>query len=132
VSLEGPNEIDITVQKIFASLDDLKKVTGGKPLFRSIGYDTLETLYPTEPDKMFAAVGLAVMRTKSGEDLTYAIARPSLFIIDKLRDLVEWHFKMTKKNGLLMLQGIKPHTSLYAVECNISRGYPYMDLRILT
>jgi KaiC/GvpD/RAD55 family RecA-like ATPase len=132
VTLEGPLDIDTTVQTIFASLDDLKKVTGGKPLFRSIGYDTLESLYPSEPDKMFAAVGLAVMRTKSGEDLTYGIARPSLFIIDKLRDLVEWHFKMTKKNGLLMLQGIKPHTPLYAVECNISRGYPYMDLRILT
>ena len=78
----------------------------------STGFGTLETLFPAEPEKMFAAVGLDLMRTKSGGDLTFAIARPSLNTLDKVRDLAEWHFAMTRKNGLLMLQGIKPHTPL--------------------
>jgi KaiC/GvpD/RAD55 family RecA-like ATPase len=132
VQLKGSQGIDSSIQQIFDSLDELKKTTGGKPIYRSVAYDKIESYYPDDPDKMFAEVGLAQMRTKSGGYLTYGIARPSLHILDKIRDLAEWHFLMTRKNGLLMLQGIKPHTPLYGANCNVSRGYPYMDLRILT
>jgi KaiC/GvpD/RAD55 family RecA-like ATPase len=132
VTLSGPHVIDVAVKTIFASLEELKKKTGGRPVFRSIGYDTLESIYPGEADKMFAQAGLAIMRTRSGGDLTYAIVRPSLRILDRLKDIVEWHFKLSKKNGLLTLQGIKPITPMYGVSCNVSRGYPYMDLTILT
>lgn len=132
VQLRGPHTIETTEQTIFGAVDDLRKLTGGKPVFRSIGYDTLESLYPDEPEKMYEAAGLDLMRTKSGGDLSYAIVRPSSYILRKVRDLVEWHFVMTRKNGLLMLQGMKPHTILFAVECDISRGYPLMKLRPLT
>lgn len=132
VPLAGRADIDATVQTILSSLDKIKKETGGKPVFRSIGYNTLESHYPDQPDKLFAAVGVAMTRTKSGGDLTLAIARPSLNILDKIKDLVDWHFKMTRKHNLLMLQGMKPRTALYAVECDVSQGYPYMKLRILT
>lgn len=132
VQLKGPHAIDTTLAQMFSAIDDLKKVTEGKPVFRSIGYDTLESLYPSEPEKMFEAVGLEMMRTKGGGDLSYAIARPSFYILNKARDLVEWHFMMTRKNGLLMLQGIKPRTALYGVDCDVSRGYPFMKLRLLT
>jgi KaiC/GvpD/RAD55 family RecA-like ATPase len=122
-----------SIQKtVFEAAEALKKSTGGKPIFRSIAYDRVEGYYRADPEGMIAAVALSQMRTKGGGDLTYAIARPSLQILNKVRDLVEWHFVMTRKNGLVMLQGRKPATSLYAVDSDNSRGYPVMTLRILT
>jgi KaiC/GvpD/RAD55 family RecA-like ATPase len=132
VSLKGIGAAGSVTKTIFEASDALKKSTGGKPIFRSVAYDTLETYYPGDPEGMFAEVELSQMRTKGGGDLTYAIARPSLNMLPKVRDLVEWHIVLTRKNGLLMLQGRKPATPLYGVDTDNSRGYPVMTLRILT
>jgi hypothetical protein len=59
------------------------------------------------------------------------LARPNLSLLPKVLSMVDWHIKFTKKDGLLMLQGVKPYTNLYAVDSDASSGYPVMNLTIL-
>ena len=45
--------------------------------------------------------------------------------------MVDWHIKLSKEDGVVLLQGIKPFTNIYAVDCDVSLGYPVMKLRVL-
>jgi len=38
--------------------------------------------------------------------------------------MVETHLRLLREHGCLLIYGIKPRTSLYAVEMDISKGYP--------
>jgi hypothetical protein len=59
------------------------------------------------------------------------LARPNLTLLPKVLSMVDWHIRLTKKDGLLMLQGVKPYTNLFAVDSDVSSGYPVMKLTIL-
>ncbi|MDA4113545.1 MAG: AAA family ATPase [Thaumarchaeota archaeon] len=111
---------------------ELKAKTGNQPVLRSMGYDSLESSYARFPDKLLNELGQSIMRTRAAGNVTLGIAKPSLAMLSKLLSMVDWHIRLTKKNGLLMLQGIKPSTSLYGVDCDNSLGYPVMKLTLLT
>ncbi len=115
-----------------ASEEILKKRTGNKPIARIIAYDTLEGEYAQEPDKLLNEIGLAMTRTRTRGDLTIAIGRPSFGLLSKVVGMVDWHIKLWKTDGVLLLQGIKPSTNIYAADCDVSRGYPVLTLKILT
>jgi KaiC/GvpD/RAD55 family RecA-like ATPase len=124
----GRNNVDVDAFALYSVLTELKRISGNQPAYRDIGYDTLESKYADDPSKMFNEVGFAIMRTRAAGDLTVGIAKPSMEIINKVLDMVDWHFKMWKKDGVLLFQGIKPETNLYAVTSDNSKGYPQMVL----
>ena len=124
----GRNNVDVDAFALYSVLTELKRISGNQPAYRDIGYDTLESKYADDPSKMFNEVGFAIMRTRAAGDLAVGIAKPSMEIINKVLDMVEWHFRLWKKNGVLLFQGIRPETDLYAVTSDNSKGYPQMVL----
>jgi hypothetical protein len=124
----GRNNVDIDSFALYSILTELKRISGNQPAYRDIGYDTLESKYADDPSKMFNEVGFAIMRTRAAGDLTVGIAKPSMEILNKVLDMVDWHFKLWKKNGVLLFQGIKPETGIYAVTSDITKGCPVMVL----
>jgi hypothetical protein len=111
---------------------ELKRLTADRPIARIIAYDALESSYAHFSDKLLNEVGLAMVRTRTRGDLTIAIGRPSFSLLPKILGMVDWHIKLSKQNGVLLLQGVKPYTNIYAADCDVSRGYPIMTLKIMT
>ena len=110
----------------------LKSSTRDQPILRSIAYDNLETSYARFPDKLLNEVGLSMMRTRSAGDLTLGVGRGTVSILPKIVGMVDWHIKLTKTHEVLLVQGIKPYTNIYAADCDVSKGYPVMTLKALT
>ena len=52
-------------------------------------------------------------------------------VFPKVRDMVDCIFSLTKEKGTLLVQGIKPHAALYALQCDVSEGYPKAKLVIM-
>ena len=125
-------EIDESSDRFYSAYVELKKKTRNQPVLRNIGYDTLESSYSRFPDRLLNEVGMAIVRTRSAGDLTLGIAKPTFGLLHKILGMVDWHIRLTKKDGLLMLQGVKPYTNLYAVDCDVSQGFPVMKLSMLT
>ena len=71
-------------------------------------------------------------RTRTDGNLTIGTGRPSVSFLQKVLAMVDWHIKLSKKDDVLLLEGAKPHTNLYAVDCDISKGYPVLTLTTLT
>jgi KaiC/GvpD/RAD55 family RecA-like ATPase len=109
--------------------DELKKLTRSQPIFQLVSYDTLASSFSMVPEEKIARrIGSSIAENRNGQDLTIALARPSLKILDALVDMVNWHLKIWKENGVLLFQGIKPETHLYAADSCIDLGYPVMCL----
>jgi len=126
------NELSDSSDAFLAAYKQLKAKTRNQPVVRSIAYDNLETSYARFSDKLLNEVGLAMMRTRSAGDLTIGIGRPTVSILTKILGMVDWHIRLSKKDGVLLIQGVKPHTNIYAADCDISKGYPVVTLKILT
>ena len=127
----GEGTIDESSDSFDSAYDELKARTGGQPILRNIGYDNLEASYARFPEKLLNEIGTSIVQTKTRGDLTMGLAKPNLSLLPKILSMVDWHIKFTKKDGLLMLQGVKPYTNLYAVDCDVSSGFPVMKLTIL-
>ena len=128
----GRNNIDVDTYMLFDTDNELRRMTGDRPILRIMGYDTMESKYAEIPEKMYNEIGFAVMRTRAAGDLTIGIARPKLGILPKILDMVDWHLRLWRTDGTLMLQGVKPLTHPYAVQCDTSGGYPKAKLVEMT
>ena len=118
------------VGKVYAGL---KKVSGGQPIFHWVGYDTLASSFAIIPDKKVVhQIGFNISENWNGKDLTFALARPSLKILATISDIVNWHLKVWKKDGVIFLKGVKPETRVYATSSRIDLGYPVMSLKELS
>jgi KaiC/GvpD/RAD55 family RecA-like ATPase len=125
-------ELSASSDAFLSAYKQLKERTGDQPVLRNIAYDNLESSYARFPDRLLNEIGLAMMRTRSSGDLTFAIGRPTLSILPKVLGMVDWHLKLSKMDNVLLLQGVKPYTNLYAADCDVSKGYPVMTLTALT
>jgi hypothetical protein len=114
-----------------AAYMQLKADTANQPVVRLIGYDSLEGLFARFPDALLSEVDYTVKRTRALGDLTVAVGRPGVSMMTKVLGMVDWHIKLSKMNDVLLLQGVKPHTNVYAVDCDSSRGYPVTSLSVL-
>jgi len=128
------NEDELTASSdaFLSAYKQLKTRTRNQPIVRSIAYDSLETSYARFPDKLLNEVGIAMMRTRSAGDLTFGIARATVSILAKVQGMVDWHIKLSKMDEVLLVQGAKPYTNIYAADCDVSKGYPVMTLKALT
>ncbi|MDA4113543.1 MAG: hypothetical protein OK474_05830 [Thaumarchaeota archaeon] len=129
---EKEGDLDASSNAFEVAYNKLKERTGNQPILRNIGYDNLEASYARFPEKLLNEVGDAIAQTRSRGDLSMGLARPNLSILGKVLSMVDWHIKLSKKDEVLLLQGIKPHTNIYAADCDISKGYPQMKLTLLT
>jgi KaiC/GvpD/RAD55 family RecA-like ATPase len=125
-------ELESGEGQFYSEYKKLKERSGNEPIMRYIGYDNLESIYARHPEKLLNEIGTAIMRTKSGGDVTIGIAKPNFSILGKVLGMIDWHIKLFKKDEVLLIQGIKPHTNVYAADCDVSEGYPVMKLRLLT
>lgn len=114
-----------------AAYNELKAKTKGQPIVRNMGYDSLEATYARYPERLLNEIGQAIALTKADGDITLGLARPTFTLLPKVVAMVDWHVKLTKKYGVLMLQGVKPYTNLYGVDCDVSTGRPQIKLSVL-
>lgn len=128
----GRNNIDVDTYALYDTLAELKRLSDNKPVLRIMGYDTMESKYAEVPDKLYNEIGFAIMRTRAAGDLTIGIARPTLSMLPKVLDMVDWHLKLWKVDGTLVFEGVKPTTRPLAVQCDCSEGYPRARLVELT
>jgi KaiC/GvpD/RAD55 family RecA-like ATPase len=124
----GENNIDADTYILFNTLTELKNQTGDNPVLRVIGFDTMDSKYSGVTQKLYNEIGFAIERTRASGCVTFGVARPNMTILAKVLDMVDWQFYLTKVNDTLLFQSIKPQTILYAVICDVSKGYPKVRL----
>jgi KaiC/GvpD/RAD55 family RecA-like ATPase len=125
------NDLTDNSDRFLVAYKEMKEKTGGQPVLRSISYETLDTSYARFPDKLLNEIGLAIVRTRAAGDLTVGFARPTVSILNKVLATVDWHIKLWKQDAVLLVQGVKPYTNIYAADCDVSKGYPIMSLKIM-
>ena len=108
-------------EKMFGIEEELMRSLGAPPL-RVIGADTVAQLFGQES---LTQANLDVHRTKVLGALTIWISKPIRpRLSEMLAPMAHIHLKLTRRHGCLLFYGIKPRTPLYAVEMDVSRGYP--------
>ncbi|MCP8309701.1 MAG: hypothetical protein H3Z54_13585 [archaeon] len=106
--------------------NELKEKTG-KPVLGIVGNDAIVSYWGEESYREVASV--AVMISRAMGNLIIGICTPGLEKITQIAsNLSDIHIKLIKKDGALMLYGIKPYTGLYGVTFDFSKGYPYPNL----
>jgi len=99
----------------------------GKPNLTIIGIDTLATLYGGE--KCVEILNLSAAGAKSsGATIVAVIKAGYRDLAVKLSPIADIYLRLTREHGCLLLYGVKPRTGLYAVEMDVSRGYPLPEL----
>ena len=99
----------------------------GKPNLTIIGIDTLATLYGGE--KCVEILNLSAAGAKiSGATIVAVIKAGYRDLAVKLSPIADIYLRLTREHGCLLLYGVKPRTGLYAVETDVSKGYPLPEL----
>jgi len=95
----------------------------GQPVMSVAGADTLVRRYDEKgAESLYGEESTKIRQRKS---LGIAIVKPGYEqLAQKLSSMVETHLRLLREHGCLLIYGIKPRTSLYAVEMDISKGYP--------
>lgn len=125
-------ELTKNSEAFYAAYRQVKAKTNNQPVLRHIAYDNLESSYARYPEKLLNEVGIAMVRTHAAGDVTLAVSRQTGMLIPKVRGMVDWHLKLWKKHNVVLFQGVKPYTNVYAVDSDVSSGYPVTTLKILT
>jgi KaiC/GvpD/RAD55 family RecA-like ATPase len=93
-----------------------------QPLVYVMGYDSAIAVYGMDETMRTAVFDAARVREKG--NLGIAVLSPGYGAASMvLSELADVYMRLIKKNGALILYGIKPRTILYAVEADTSRGY---------
>jgi len=95
----------------------------GQPNLSIVGTDTVITLYGEERCEEILNLGATDARRVGAAVMALVKAgRRDLAI--KLSPIADVYLRLAREHGCLLLYGIKPRTCLYAVEMDVSRGYP--------
>ncbi|MEM2739810.1 MAG: hypothetical protein QXQ29_03315, partial [Candidatus Bathyarchaeia archaeon] len=94
----------------------------GKPILKVIGVDRLTLHYGL--NGALNLLSMDVGRVASTGSLTFLIAKPIYSrLAERISPIADTHLKLTREHGALILYGVKPRTSLYAVEVESRGGY---------
>ena len=98
-----------------------------QPILSITGLDKIVGLYGIDvAGKMFS---IDATRIRQDNTIVFVIAKPGYEeLVKKLSAQAEVHLKLTRKYGVLLLYGVKPRTQLYALEMDVSKGYPMPKL----
>jgi circadian clock protein KaiC len=106
--------------------EDLMQKTG-QPIMHVTGVDTLTSYY--DESTCVKIIGQEVIKVRKNKALSFILMKGGFDKLKrKLSPIATIHLKLTREHGCLLLYGIKPRTGLYAVEMDVSRGYPLPKL----
>ncbi len=95
----------------------------GQPVLTLSGLDTLANIFG--PEVCSGLLSQDIARIRSRGTIGILIAKPGYEeLVRKLSIMAEIHLKLAKEHDSILLYGMKPRTNLYAVEMEISSGYP--------
>ena len=100
----------------------------GQPVLSLIGCDMLESRYAENPEKLFGEMGLMVLECRAQGNLSLAVARSGLRITQRMLNMVDIHLRLIERHGCILLLGVKPRVGIYAIDCDVSNGYPTLML----
>ena len=99
----------------------------GQPNLTILGVDTIATLYGEK--KCVEILNLSAAGARSSGATIIAIVKAGFRdLAIKLSSIADVYLRLTREHGCLLLYGVKPRTGLYAVEPDMSKGYPLPKL----
>ena len=122
IALRGRSIMD-DYEKFWEHIRAFKAETG-KPVLGTIGYDTLEYIYPDDAAILIQQMVKTAKRIRVSGDLRINIVRPSMKITPHARYISDVHFKLVEAGGSLCLYGLKPRTGIYNIEVDVKEEYP--------
>jgi KaiC/GvpD/RAD55 family RecA-like ATPase len=101
---------------------------GRQPLLSVVAVDELNSIFG---ERILAR---SASQARNGGALQMFMMRPGLptsHLVELLRSISDFHFKLTKQNGVLLFYGIRPRTNVYAVEFDQTPDRPVPRLRLV-
>jgi len=89
------------------------------------GLDALSDLYKENLPKI---IERGIFETQEKRVLTILAAKHGYQQLDHVANMVDFHFKIEKRNGVLLFHAAKPRTQFYAMEIDYTKGYPQLRL----
>jgi len=110
-------------------LEASKQLTAetGQPNLSIVGVDTLITLYGEKHCEEILNLSATDAR-RAGAPLIAIVKAGFRKLAVKLSPIADIYLRLTMKHGCPLLYGVKPRTCLYAVEMDVSKGYPQPKL----
>jgi len=99
----------------------------GKPLMLTLGANTFITHYG--PSSTIKALNALSAVTRENSSLMLVLLKSGFERLGRIvRAMADTHLKIIREHGVIFLYGIKPRTPLFAVELDVSKGYPIPKL----
>ena len=114
------------LSKVIEAAEKLSIETG-QPNLSIVGLDALITLYGKRNCEKI--LNLTAAMARKAEAAVIAIIKAGYKdLAIKLSPIVDVYIRLIREHGCLLLYGVKPRTGLYAVEMDVSKGYPLPKL----
>ena len=108
--------------KVVKIAEELRAETG-QPVLSIIGVDTLITLYGERLCEEI--LNLGATEARKAEALLLAIVKAGYRdLAVRLSPIADVYLRLTREDGCMLMYGVRPRTGLYAVEMDVSKGYP--------
>jgi len=106
--------------------DRLRKETK-KPVVWWVGLDHFVDIFGLEyADKALSELSMNVIRHR---ELAVVLAKPGLeHIVETVSNVAATHLRILDKDGSVLMYGVKPRTSLYAVTVDVEKGLSSVTL----
>lgn len=124
-TVEG-RDINEDLRKYIGVVKALEEATG-QPILAMVGLDRLASLYGEGACVKALSAG-ATKAKEFGVAALYILKPGYGHLAEKFSSIADIHLRLIREHGCLLLYGVKPRTSLYAVEVDVSRGYPLPKL----
>jgi len=121
VQLKGVDAMD-DLLNVLESVTWLKSGRD-QPALVSVSLDAGLSLYGEAQGRRLLDLTASTVRGRASLFLLVGRESPDN-LTDKISSIVDFHLKLTREHGSLLLYGVKPRTPLYAVETDTSKGYP--------
>ncbi|MEM3516560.1 MAG: ATPase domain-containing protein [Candidatus Bathyarchaeia archaeon] len=109
------------IYNIMEASKELNAVTN-QPNLYIIGLDILSA-YHGEKACEIILTRLAT-RIRKSKAVLIALIKGHKDLATRVMPIADFHLRILKKHGCLLLYGVKPRTRLYGVEFDVSKGYP--------
>lgn len=93
------------------------------------GVDTLFTSFG--PENVVKLLNATITASRNRGNLNLMILRPGIpapALYDMCKSIADVHLKLIKREGTLLFFGLKPWTGIYAVQTDLTLGYPWPRL----
>jgi KaiC/GvpD/RAD55 family RecA-like ATPase len=126
IIMVGGEDWKADLSKVVEAANKLSAETG-KPNLSIVGVDTLITLYGKGNCEKI--LNLTATMARRVEAPIIAIVKAGYRdLAVKLSPIADIYLRLTREHGCLLFYGVKPRTGLYAVEMDVSGGYPLPKL----